>query len=99
MLDRGDRSTLQVTLTREGTDPAPSVQMSWGGAWETVEPVDADDTPAVYEKTFAYGDEADFPDANGGDVAVISGSVHVRVRPLSGSPLNTQDVAFIVTKG
>lgn len=97
-LDRGDRRTLRIPVTREGTGDAGPLQFRVGtGAWTSVSPDDATVNPAAYSLVLAFGD--DFPTSNPAGTVVITGTVGVWVRPPSGTDIDVQQVAWIRTDG
>lgn len=99
-LDRGDRRTLRIPVTRDGDDDAGSVQFRVGaGDWESVTPEDASENPAVYSLLLAFGETDEFPNEHPTGTVVLEHAVGVWMRPPSGTDIDVQHVAWIRTKG
>lgn len=99
-LDRGDRRTLRVSVSRDTDDPADPVQIAVANQWSTndwvtVDPVDPDVTPAVYEVRVAFGDSGDFPTPNPAGTVTVTGTTAVWIRPAAGADIDVQQVAWI----
>lgn len=96
-MDRGDRRTLQIPITRTGEDPAGDLQFRIGddSDWMLVSPVDPDENPAVYEILIAYGAVDDFPNEHPTETVEITRQVLIRTRPPTGRDIDVQTVAWI----
>lgn len=85
-----------IAVRRLGVGTAPGVQFKIGeGSWTLGAPLNSAANPAVYEMVVAYGAPDEFPTPHPSGTIVVTESVPVWMRAVSGRQIRAEQVARI----